>query len=368
MRFRAVLLAAGALAAWSERATLTAKPADGVVERIATLGTSRSVHTTTLLTSGRLLVAGGMNGGSLATSEIVDPVARTVAPAGAMHEARSGHTATLLPNGKVLIAGGYNGSYLNSVEIFDPATNRFTGGGRMREDRSGHTATLMPDGRILIIGGVGDGWTFLSTAELLDPATGRSEAVGSLSVARESHTATLLDDGRVLIAGGHRDRRDNMTVYASAEIYDPTTRTFHPAASMSIARHKHDAVRLADGRVLVLGGADRTDRHFFSSTEIFDPRTSSFSAGPAMNDPRYKFNGTSVRLPSGDVLVGAGSRAPEYFDARAFAFRPVRGAFQTQLLFATANALANGDVVIVGGYGPRVESSPDVWRFRLPAR
>ena len=34
-----------------------------------------------------------------------------------------------------------------------------------------------------------------------------------------------------------------------------------------------------------------------------------------MTDTRYKFNGTTVRLPSGDVLVGAGAKAPELLDS-----------------------------------------------------
>jgi hypothetical protein len=41
--------------------------------------------------------------------------------AGTITAARSSHTATLLSSGKVLIAGGFNGGYLNTAEIYDPA-------------------------------------------------------------------------------------------------------------------------------------------------------------------------------------------------------------------------------------------------------
>ena len=44
-----------------------------------------------------------------------------------MNTARYAHTATILTNGKVLVAGGWNGnSYLNSAELYDPSLNTWT--------------------------------------------------------------------------------------------------------------------------------------------------------------------------------------------------------------------------------------------------
>lgn len=44
-----------------------------------------------------------------------------------MIEAHSGHTATLLSDGKVLIAGGLRGNqdFYKSAEIYDPASGKF---------------------------------------------------------------------------------------------------------------------------------------------------------------------------------------------------------------------------------------------------
>jgi hypothetical protein len=323
------------------------------------------VHTATALSAGKILVAGGMGpgGGSLATAELYDPAANEIQAIGRMATPRSGHTATRLGDGRVLIAGGYNGEYLRSVEVFDPSTNTFRAGGPLSQERSGHTATVLPDGRILFVGGVGRGWTFLQSAEIYDPATGRSDPVGPMLAARESHTASLLSDGRVLIVGGHRGRRQNMEVYASAEVFDPTTRRFTPAGAMDLPRHKHDAVRLADGRVLIIAGADRTDRALYPSTEIYDPRTRQFTPGPSMRHPRYKISGTSILLSTGEVLVASGAVAAELLDAGGTGFREVPGRFPEAYRFATASPTPDGVIIIIGGYSDDNRNTPGVWRF-----
>lgn len=78
-------------------------------------------------------------------------------PAGSLTTDRQGHTATLLTNGKVLIAGGSATlaglPVWASAELFDPAGTSFTPTGSMGTPRVGHTATLLPDGRVLIAGG-----------------------------------------------------------------------------------------------------------------------------------------------------------------------------------------------------------------------
>jgi hypothetical protein len=341
------------------------KPAESI-EQVATLHTARAAHTATTLRSGQVLIVGGMatGGGGLGTVELFDPTRNTIQELSPLAERRAGHTATLLRDGRVLIAGGYNGEYLRSLEVSDPSARRFRPAGSLVEARSGHTATLLPDGRVLFVGGVGRGWTFLRSAELYDPATGRSESVGSMNVPRESHTATLLADGRVLVIGGHSGRRQEMEVYASAEAWVPQTRRFETAGTLATARHKHDAIRLTDGRVLVIGGADRSDRVHYATTEIYSPRTASFERGPSMVHRRYKIAGTSVLLPGGDVLVTSGARAAELLDLGTGAFREIPGRFPEAYRFAAAAPLGGGDVFIAGGYSDGNQNTAGVWRFR----
>jgi len=124
---------------------------------------------------------------------------------GSLNTARDSHTATLLSNGKVLVAGGVGGAYLTSAELYDPASGTWTATGSLNTARGQHTATLLPDGKVLVAGGTlnSNGNNSLASAELYDPVSGTWTATGSLTTARFVHTATLLPNGKVLVAAGY---------------------------------------------------------------------------------------------------------------------------------------------------------------------
>ena len=63
------------------------------------------------------------------------------------------HTATLLSNGKVLVAGGNRLHDLASAELYDPATGIWTLTGSLNTARWADTATLLPNGKVLLAGG-----------------------------------------------------------------------------------------------------------------------------------------------------------------------------------------------------------------------
>jgi hypothetical protein len=86
-----------------------------------------------------------------------------------MGSARSSHTATLLANGRVLVAGGSNGGSLSSAELFDPATGLWTNAGSMGTARDHLTAILLANNKVLVAGGRSGGTTYVSSAELFDP-------------------------------------------------------------------------------------------------------------------------------------------------------------------------------------------------------
>lgn len=350
------------------RATET-RPLEGSIGAIAPMSASRAAHTATTLRDGRVLIVGGFTNESNGTqgAEIFDVATGRYTQLPRMLTLRHSHTATLLPNGKVLIAGGYSAGTTTtaSAELFDPATNSFGATGSLVASRGGQVAVLLGNGHVLIAGGIGPGWTFLSSAELYDPATGRFSTTGAMSVPRESHVGVRLQDGRALIIGGHSGRRADIKLYTSAEAYDVSTGVFKLVRDMRVRRHKHDAILLRDGRVLVTGGADERDSDgVYKSTELFDARSGTFTLGPAMKLGRYKHNGTATLLASGVVVIGGGAPQAETYDPTSNTFALVNGEARMAGQFSAAAPLSGGRVLITGGYGDGTGPRESAWMYR----
>jgi hypothetical protein len=256
-----VLLVGGQAGDSSQDSAEVYDPASGSFTPTGSMSSPRSFHTATLLSDGRVLVAGGHvsnhPGSALATAEIYDPVSGTFAPTGSMSVARQDQTATLLADGRVLVTGGYNDSpfALASAEIYDPAAGVFTPVSDMAVGRGNHTATLLGDGEVLVAGGhTGFPGESTAIAELFDPLSGGFTTTGALTSPRGAHTATVLPGGTVLVAGGFTAFPFLGETLSSAEIYDPSTGSFAPTASMRSRHGRHAAASLPDGDVLVAGG------------------------------------------------------------------------------------------------------------------
>lgn len=294
------------------------------------LPTARSYHTQTTLPDGRVLITGGYtkaNGTSVGIAInsvlIFNPTTGHIAIGPPMDSPRADHTATLSPDGRVIVAGS------DTWQDFDPTNNSWSDNHHLWFARESHSAVLLNDFpmagdyRILLIGGSGDAATRM---ELLNPVTGTSTpTAAALPLGINDTAAARLDDGTVLIVGG----QDSITgeTNSNCYLYDPTADTLTPTASLPdrpdgisdheiivVGRfayifggeqevagqdleldyaaiydraatdwvktlhmnHAHDdfpAVRLNDGRILLIGGG----AHFFgfelpsADAELFDP-------------------------------------------------------------------------------------------------
>lgn len=301
-----VLVAGGFTAGGSTSSAWLYNPATDVWAPTGTMSLPRSSHTATLLQDGRVLVAGGQVFAQVETSaaEIYDPATGTWSPAGSMSNARQNQSATLLANGKVLVAGGFNQigtiTILSSMDLYDPVTNTWTFmASTLASPRAQHAAARLPDGNVLLTGGIGNGG-LLGTTEVVaidDSGTTTSPApvlFGNVTL------STTLADGSILVSG------DGTPPSAPrAYRYDPTTLTW-TASTMVAARSIPTITPLPDGRVLVAGGTllggggVRT-----TSTEIYDPATNTWSAGAPMAAGRAAAQ--AVVLADGSVLMLGGS-------------------------------------------------------------
>jgi hypothetical protein len=164
-------------------------PTTGTFSATDSLTTPRCGHTATLFSDGRVLMTTGTNNwqgtGYQSSAELYDPTTGTFSPTGSMATAPAAQTATLLSDGRVLVAGGneVTSRSLASAELYDPRTGTFDPTGSMTDARTLHTATRLGDGRVLVTGGESVGWNFigpfLASAEIYDPGTGAFSPAGS---------------------------------------------------------------------------------------------------------------------------------------------------------------------------------------------
>lgn len=177
-------------------------------------------------------------------------------------------------------------------------------------------------------------------------------ATGSLvDGGRDTHSAVRLTDGRVLVIGG--SRADHAESKASSETYDPTSGLWSLSGTMSTPRNNTTANVMPDGRVLVAGGGNGAP--VFASTEIWNPATGAFTAGSPMSVPREYHS--SVRLADGRILVAGGTSVSDGAFALASAeiYNPATGTWATTGSMATSRnvfaavLMADGRVLIAGG-------------------
>src|SRR5436190_6284909 len=349
------LLAAGATLAM---ATLIDAPSSSQVEQLGQMAIHRSAHKATALSDGRALITGGRNtaGIVIADAEIFDPNTGESSAVAPMGTARVEHTATLVRDGRVLIPGGSNATgSLNSAEIFDPSTGTFSAvSGSMNMARARHTATLLSSGKVLIAGGDitptlvdPNGTDVTGTAEIFDPTARTFGDLILLQRSRSGHTATLFSNDTVWLAGGGNNTIESFSASAGAFTLSDTT--------MTAMRSGHDAIALSDTSLLFLGGDTG------HTIDEFNPSADTLTLKATMNGAAS----SASLLANGKVLVlrpdVTGLYAPDAVD-QTTAFTPfdelsVPGSTALKRTGQTATELSGDKKILVAG-GENAQHQP----------
>jgi hypothetical protein len=353
-------------------ATPTPKPTPMPTLKFVATGSmhvARTGDTDTLLRNGKVLIAGGNdaenpNGPIFSSAELYDPATGRFTKTGSMTVTRANHTATLLTDGKVLIAGGWtcldktcdSDDRAASAELYDPATGRFSPTGSMGTPRAGGTATLLQDGRVLLTEGDGrsNSW-----AELYEPTTGEFTRTGT-EILFDDPSSTLLPNGKVLVTGG------DIGAPVAGALYDEASGKFTkislepaPGAAPTV-KYKGQAVEqawpgpvtvLKDGRVLLFHGG---------YLETYDPATGACAAAGFISAAGLWLAPTATMLNDGRVLFAGGQLTldpatyDDEFTNSAVLYDPssgsqVVGSMKAVRVYQTSTLLPNGNVLIAGG-------------------
>jgi hypothetical protein len=341
--------------------------ASGSFALTGSLNTARYGHTATLLSTGKVLVTGGLgtNGiyAPLASAEIYNPSTRKWTFTGSMSVGRTAFAATLLQNGDLLVVGGtgYTANCFATAEIYNPATRSWTATGSMAHPRCLHTATLLPSGEVLVAGGVDSLFNTPNTedtTELYNPSRGTWQATGALNVSRASGAA-VLENGQVLVVDGYNTVNNVFTYLASAELYNPSTGEWSLTASTQEATSSATTpVLLTNGDVLIADEA-----------QFYNPGTASWTSTgplPGISGPPTV---ASLLSGAGNVLAsgtrcnyrGCGGAASPICFLYAFSSNTwsKTGSMNDARLSHTSTLLPSGKVLVTGGYS-HVASEPTV--------
>jgi N-acetylneuraminic acid mutarotase len=338
------------------------KPSAGPgVAKTNSLAMARTFHTATAIQGGKVLVLGGMGASNtwLKTGELFDFTSRTWEPAPSLNAFRAQHAAVLLHDDRVLVVGGRAGmgdaALVTTNEIFDPKLGQFSSAGSLLAGRTFHGVEVLrtEDAKRVVVAG---GFPLMSSTEEFNPQAqtwslanpmkvpryghrlirygtqvfaigGRNDSAAlssvevldassmawtlesdTLSSPRFDFTATSLTDGRVLVVGGADLSGASETFLNTTELFDPQARKWKKVGNLAVARARHAAALLPDGKVIVAGGQNMTGP--LDSIEVFDPNTGVWSNAGSLSVSRQ--NLTATVLSDGSVLLvgGEGREGP----------------------------------------------------------
>lgn len=348
------------------------------------MATARTHHQAVVLPDGTVLLLGGSTdpagGFPVNSGEIFDPITETVAPippavpgdpSPTMNQAREDFGAALMSNGKVFIIGGSDGS---NFDIYDPVAHTFTKQLLTTPLLMGQIkaySVVDPNApgsvRVLILGGhdnIGNtnGPTEMDLTGLTPVQFPPIQAtalpgltINANDLKFEQSSVLSLHNGHLLITGGELSSTASST---SIFDYNPGDNTLTKIGNLSVARHAHSMLQLADGTVHVYGGvqaqADGTlarltdvEQLNLTTTPVTGVHIGNLAAPRAAVKTVLLQNGTSVHVGGVDTTGVALNTQMLYVDGQDIG--GLTGDMVTPRKDHTLTALSNGLVLIAGG-------------------
>lgn len=160
----------------------------------------------TLVVGGRRWTSGGLFGLVKSKMAMNDETCLLslagVLPSGSLAHARLGHGAALLGSGKVVVAGGHDvRGLIAEIETWDPATTRWTSEAKLAHPRT-FTNVVAAGPKAAVIGGCLTSGSDVREIDVFDERTGQVTSPLRLREGRLGCVVTRLADGRVLVIGG----------------------------------------------------------------------------------------------------------------------------------------------------------------------
>jgi len=223
----------------------------------------------------------------------------------------------------------------------------------------GHSVTALAGGDLLVVGGM---WleelytyTYLAKAYRYQAASGTLVEAGQLAHARMGHSATRLADGRVLVVGG----ADSSIYRQDSELYDPTKpadQAWSAGPPLSEVRRHHAALLLSTNELMLSGGANNSGA--LDSVLLLKPGATTWTFVPTpLKAKRHAHCATE--LAGGKVLISGGRDGTvntwtdlaslELWDPKSGSSAALAVAMSSARAFHSATRLDDGRVLLVGG-------------------
>ena len=237
-----------------------------------------------------------------------EPVSRTKWLPPSSGTAQGCHIPTLLSDGRLLLAGGSAGGnpqdpVLRTVKLYQRVTNNWTLLTPMNIGRWYPGIVRLPDERLMILGGELDtsGFGRTDTCEIYNPATNLWTLTGSFDLPTEIPPTVVLRTGEIFKS------------WRYPELYSLASGQWRPAGTMIQPRKgaaegghcDHEIVHLPDGRVMAVGVDAISTNANTRFCEFYDPVANSWSLGPTPQHLRTQPE--ALLLPDGKVLAYGGT-------------------------------------------------------------